>query len=183
MNRRLRTVILFVVDPRSLILAFAVFNFVHVWRVASNSCCCGVVNPWFCSWSYTNEPTLLIIAAASLRLNRIWANGVSCVLSGYLLGYFVWLFVTYGDGIRVAIHYEWLSLKHQPFIESWDSQYLFAFIILCFSVFYVARAILRRVTLHRAADNKSLDASGGSGAAKSKGQSAKRKEIARPRQL
>jgi len=103
MNRRLRPVILFVVDRRSLILAFAVFNFVHVWRLASNSCCCGVVNPWFCSWSYTNEPTLLIIAAVSLRLNRVWANGVSCVLSGYLLGYFVWLFVTYGDGIRVAI--------------------------------------------------------------------------------
>ena len=155
MNRRLRTVLFFVVDPRSLILAFAVLNFVHVGRLASNSCCCGVVNPWFCSWSYTNEPTLLLIAAVSLRMNRIWADGISCILSGYLLGYFVWLFVSYPAGLRVAFHYEWLSLKRQPFIESWDSQYLFAFIILSFSVFHLAGSILRRRTLRRAADNKS----------------------------
>jgi hypothetical protein len=162
MNRRLRTVLLLVVDPRSLILTFAVFNFVHVWRLASNSCCCGVVNPWFCSWNYFNEPTLLLTAAVFLRINRIWANCVSCILSGYLLGYFVWLFLSYPAGLRVAFHYEWLSLKHQPFIDSWDGQYLFAFITLCCSFFYLVRAILRRNSLRPAADNKSLDASRGS---------------------
>jgi hypothetical protein len=163
MNRGLKTALFFVLDLRSLILAFAVFNFVHVWLLSSNSCCCGVVNPWFCSWNYVNEPTLSFAGAVFLRINRIWANCVSCVLSGYLLGYFVWLFASYPAGLRVAFHYEWLSLKHQPFIDSWDSQYLLALIIVCCSVIYLARAILRWNALRRTADNKSLDASRTSG--------------------
>ncbi len=105
MNRGLKTVLFFVVDPRSLILAFAVFNFMHVWLLASNACGCGVVNPWYYPWSYFNEPTLLLAAAVFLRMDRIWTNCGSCILSGYLLGYFVWLFATYGEAIRVALHY------------------------------------------------------------------------------
>lgn len=144
MNRRLRTVLLFVVDPKSLILGFAVFNFILIWLKANNASGGGVVSPWYFPWSYFNEPTLLLAAAVFLRINRIWSSCVSCVLTGYLLGYFVWLFAIYGEGVRVALHYEWLSIKGHPFIGSWDSQYLFAFIVLCYSIFFLARAILRR---------------------------------------
>jgi hypothetical protein len=156
MNRRLKKVLLFVVDPRSLILALAVFNLVHVWLLASNASGGAMVPPWYFPWGYFNEPTLLLAAAVFLRINRIWANCVSCVLSGYLLGYFVWLFAIYPEGIRVALHYEWLSLKQQPFIDSWDSQYLFALIMFCCSLLYLARATLRRNALRRTADNKAL---------------------------
>jgi len=162
MNSRLKTALFFVVDPRSLILAFAVFNFVHIWRLESTTSGGGVVSPWYFPWSYLNEPTLLLVGAVFLRMNLIWANCVSCILSSYLLGYFVWLFVSYPAGLRVAFHYEWLSLKRQPFIASWDSQYLLAFIILSCSVIYLARAILRLKALRSTADNKSLHASRGS---------------------
>jgi hypothetical protein len=115
-----------------------------------------MVPPWFFPWGYFNEPTLLLVAAIFLRINRIWANCISCVLSGYLLGYFMWLFAIYPGEIRVALHYEWLSLKQGPFIDSWDCQYLFALIILCSSIFYLGRATLRRNFLRRTADNKAL---------------------------
>ncbi len=154
MNRRLKEVLLFVLDPRSLILALAAFNLVHVWLLAGNDSSGAMVPPWYFPWGYFNEPTLLLGAAVFLRINRIWANCLSCVLSGYLLGYFVWLFATYRGGIRMALHYEWLSLKEQPFIDSWDGQYLFALVILCSSIFYVARATLRQKALTRAAANK-----------------------------
>jgi hypothetical protein len=155
MNRRLKRVLLSLVDPRSLVLAFALFNFVHLWHLASNGGG-GVVPPWYFPWRYFNEPTLLLAAAVFLRINRIWASCVSCVLSGYLVGYFVWLFAIYPQSISVAFHYEWLSLKQDPFIDSWDGQYLFALIILCCSMFYLVRATLRRSALRRTADNKAL---------------------------
>jgi hypothetical protein len=156
MNRRLKKVLLFLVDPRSLILALAVFNLVHVWVLCSHASGGAMVPPWYFPWGYFNEPTLLLAAAVFLRINRIWSNCVSCVLSGYLLGYFVRLFAIYPEGIRVALHYEWISLKQGPFIDSWDSQYLFAFIIFCCSIFYLAQTTLRRVTLNRTTDNKAL---------------------------
>ena len=55
-----------------------------------------------------------------------------------------------------------IRMDYPYIVGSWDSQYLVALIILCCSVSYLTRAILRRHTLHRTADNKSLDASGGS---------------------
>jgi hypothetical protein len=169
MNRRLKTSLLFVVDPRSLILAFAVFNFVHVWRLASNACCCGVVNPWFCSWNYTNEPTrytneptTLLVAALFLRANRWWGNIVSLVLSGYLLGYFLHILIVIyppWDALRTS----WQLMRHDyPYIvRSWESQYMLALVIFCVSAFFLIRGILRWNALRRAADNKSLDRSHG----------------------
>jgi hypothetical protein len=155
MNRRLKRVLLFLVDPRSLVLAFSLFNFVHIWHLARNGGH-GVVPPWYFPWRYFNEPTLLLAAAVFLRINRIWASCVSGVLSGYLVGYFVWLFAIYPQSIWVALHYEWLSLKQGPFMDSWDGQYLFAFIILCCSMFYLARATRRRSAQRRTTDNKAL---------------------------
>jgi hypothetical protein len=66
----------------------------------------------------------------------------------------MWLFAIYPGEIRVALHYEWLSLKQGPFIDSWDGQ--FALIMLCSSIFYLARATLSRNALRRTADNKAL---------------------------
>ncbi len=143
MNSRRKTVLSFVADPRSLILAFAVFNFVHIWLLARNTSGGGVVSPWYFPWSDINEPTLLLAAAIFLRVNRSWTLCASFALSGYLLGYFGWLFVRYPAGIRVALHYEWASLKYQPFIDSWDCQYLFALIVFSFTILYLARGIIR----------------------------------------
>jgi hypothetical protein len=115
-----------------------------------------MVPPWYFPWEYFNEPTLLLAAAVFLRIGRTWANCVSCILSGYLIGYFVWLFAIYPGGIRLALYYEWLSLEQGAFIDSWDFQYLFALIILCGSIFYLMRATLHRNFLLRPADNKAL---------------------------
>jgi hypothetical protein len=52
-------------------------------------------------------------------------------------------------------------MQYPYIVGSWDSQYLFALIILCCSIFYLTRSILRRNALRRAAYNNSLDRSGG----------------------
>jgi len=161
MTSRFKSVLLFLFDPRSLICAFALFNFLLIWTKAreGGGIAC-VVCPWYYPWSWVNEPTLLLLASLFLRLKRTWGYVLTLLLSGYLVGYFVRLYII----TQATLLDEWRYLrKFDPYIVgSWDSQYLFALIILCCSIFYLTRSILRRNALRRTADNKSLDASGGS---------------------
>jgi hypothetical protein len=162
MNRRLKAILFYLVDVRSIILAFAVFNFILVWRWDAQITFACVVCPWYHPWSYTNEPTILLVAALSLRANRWWGNAIAFVLAGYLIGSFVYLLSRIEDPVA-GLRGDWrLIRKFYPYIVgSWDSQYLFALIILCCSIFYLARAILRRNSLRRTADNNSLQVSAG----------------------
>jgi hypothetical protein len=102
------------------------------------------------------------------------------ILSAHLLIFFRGSKIQWLASVVIGYLFAWTI--HNIF-GSWDSQYLFVLIILCCSIFYLARAILRRHALRRTADNKSLDASGGSARAKSEGQGAKGKELAPPRQF
>src|SRR5258707_5405578 len=161
MRPRFKATLLFLLDPRSLIFAFALFNFLLIWTKAreGGGIAC-LVCPWYYPWRWVNEPTLLLLGSLLLRLNRALGCVVALILSGYLVGYFVRLYII----SHATLLQEWKYLrKFDPYIVgSWDSQYLFALVILCCSIFYLAGAILRRRALHRTADNKSLDASGGS---------------------
>jgi hypothetical protein len=159
-NQRFKYVLRFVFDLRTFILAFAIFNFVVVWRNANG--CHGVVNPWDCSWSYTNEPTILLVAALLLRLNRWLGNLVSLALTGYLLGYFLQLLAACYQPWE-CLRNDWKVIRgNYPYIVgSWDSQYFFALIIFCCSGFFLTRGILRWRASRRTADNKSLDRSHG----------------------
>jgi hypothetical protein len=158
MNQRLKVILFQLVDLRSIILAFAMFNFILIWtedRDAGGIAC--VVCPWYHPWNYLNEPTILLIAALFLRLNRWWGNTTAFVLAGYLIGSFVYLLSRIDDPIA-ALRGDWrLIRRYYPYIvDSWDSQCLFALIILCCSGFYLATAILRRNSLRRTADIKSF---------------------------
>src|ERR1700738_139685 len=164
MDQRLKVILFQLVDLRSIILAFALFNFILVWTWAGYITFACVVCPWYHPWSYLNEPTILLLAALFLRVNRWWGSTAAFILSGNLIGSFVYLLSRIPYDPVIALRGDWrLIQKYYPHIVgSWDSQYLFALIVLCCSMFYLARAILRRNVLRRAADNKSLDRGGGS---------------------
>jgi membrane protease YdiL (CAAX protease family) len=122
-----------------------------------------LVPPWYCPWSFTNEPTILLVAAIFLLLNRWWGNIVAFFLVGYLIGYFVHLLSIVYDPWQ-GLRNDWKTMRvDYPYIAgSWDSQYMFALLILFCSAFFLTRGILRWRASRLAADNKSLDASGGS---------------------
>jgi len=163
MDRRIKATVLYLIDARSIILAFALFNFILVWTWDREITFACVVCPWYHPWTYLNEPSFLLVAARFLRMNRWWGTTTALVLAGYLIGSFIYALTRTEDPIA-GLRGDWRLIRmHYPYIVgSWDSQYLFAFIILCCSIFYLTRSILRRNALPRAADNKSLDASGGS---------------------
>ena len=162
MNPRLKSILLTVIDLRSFLVAFAIFNFVLVWRDAQHCMGGALVPPWYCPWSYANEPTILLAAAVVLRTNRWWANIAALILSGYLIGYFIHLLSIIADpwnGLRTD--WKLMGVEYPYIVGSWDSQYIFALIVFCCSGFFVTRGILRWRALRRAAPNKSLDRSHG----------------------
>src|SRR5262249_9194841 len=143
MSKESKSIVRFLFDIRSIVVSLAIFNFILVWYECSRASGGGVVSPWYFPWSYFNEPTLILVAAISLRINRSWSDWTSCVVSGYLVGYCIWLFATYSGGFKMAIHYQIASWKYQPFTGSWDSQYLFAAVILLIALSSATRRIIR----------------------------------------
>ena len=157
MNQRLKAIILYLVNIRSLILYFALFNLILVWRWDASITFACVVCPWFHPWSYWNEPTILLVAALFLRLNRWWGNATAFALTGYLIGSFVYLLSRIDDPVA-GLRGDWRLIRTDyPYIVgSWDSQYVFAVIIFCCSIFFLTRSILRRSALRRSADNSGI---------------------------
>jgi hypothetical protein len=148
MNRRIKATIFYLIDVRSIMLAFALFNFILVWTWDREITFACVVCPWYHRWSYLNEPSLLLAAALLLRVNRWWGNTIAFGLSGYLIGSFIHLLTRIEDPVA-GLRGDWRLIRMQyPYIVgSWDSQYLFAFVILCCSTFYLTKSILQRNAL------------------------------------
>lgn len=142
MNERLKIVLFHLVDIRSIILAFAVFNFILIWmwdrNIGGIAC---VVCPWYHPWSHANEPTVLLIAAVFLRVNRWWGSATALVLASYLVGSFIYLLSWIEDPVA-GLRGDWklIRMDYPYIVGSWNSQYLFALVILGCSVFYLARA-------------------------------------------
>jgi hypothetical protein len=156
MKKRLRNSLLQLLEPKTIILGFALFNVILIWiearRLATGGIAC-VVCPWYDPWSYTNEPSILLIAAAFLWLSRKWSYLLALGLSGYLWVYATRLFLISGGSLKQ----EWAYLQEfEPYlVGSWDSQFILAFVISCFSAFYLARAVRKEVS-RRSAANKAL---------------------------
>src|SRR5882724_1066076 len=110
MDRRIKATVLYLIDARSIILAFALFNFILVWTWDREITFACVVCPWYHPWSYTNEPTILLVAALSLRANRWWGNAIAFVLPGYLISSFVYLLSRIEDPVA-GLRGDWRLIR------------------------------------------------------------------------
>jgi hypothetical protein len=160
MKQRIKTTLIYLLAPKSIIFGFALFNFILIWIQARNLAMSGIacyIYPWYHPWTYTNEPTRLLVAALFLRLGRVWSYVIAFALGSYMFAYFVYLFIVSG----VTVLQEWNSLRNSEtyLVSSFDSQYILALIISCFAAFYLMRDILRRTALRGTASNNSFNAS------------------------
>ena len=145
MGRRPVAIRRYLVDLRSILLGFAIFNFTIAWArdAQIHFTCTGC--PWFHPWSHFNEPTILLVAALFLRTNRWWSNTIALLLKAIsLLTSFTcssrsmipsWLGDTVGKSFGWTYPY---------FVGSWDSQYLFALIVFSYSALS-----LKRITISK----------------------------------
>ena len=129
--------------PELIVFGFSIFNFALIWRLDRAITFACVVCPWYHPWSYTNEPSLLLVAAALLLFRRVWSYLGAIGLIGYMAFHFVYIF-TIWEGTWME---EWAMLrKYEPyFVGSWESQYVFGFIILALSIFHFSRAVFVKV--------------------------------------
>ena len=134
MERRASAILRYLVDLRSILLAFAIFNFTIVWMMDAEIHFTCAACPWYHPWSYLNEPTILLVSSLFLRANRWWGNTIALLLSGYLLCYFVHILLMIDDPLT-ALGYDWkiIRLYYPYLVGSGDSKYLFALIFFCYS--------------------------------------------------
>lgn len=140
MERRASAILRYLVDLRSILLAFAVFNFIITWLMDAAIHFACVVCPWYHPWSYLNEPTILLVSSLFLRANRWWGNTIALLLSGYLICYFLHILLMIDDPVT-ALSYDWkvIQMDYPYLVGSWDSQYLFALIVFCYSALSLKR--------------------------------------------
>lgn len=138
MEQRASAILRYLVDRRSILLAFAIFNFTTTWMTAGISrdrmCTLGPYPTW---WSYLIEPTILLIASLFLSTNRRWGNAVALLVSGYLLVAYIRLRLNYNPltSLEDWTHSEVLHLNKQLF---------FALIVFSYSTFSLTKNFLSR---------------------------------------
>ena len=127
--------------PKLIILGLALLNFIHIWfhqrvQTGSKISFC-VYCPWYDTWSFTNEPSILFLAAFLLLLGRRCSYLISIAFSGYvaLIGLFYLL--------RAIINFGLLELwsgvqQSEPniFLVS-EIQIVLAGLIFSYTIFYL----------------------------------------------
>lgn len=145
MERRASAILRYLVDLRSILLAFAIFNFTITWVMDAEIHFTCAARPWYHPWSYLNEPTILLVSSLFLRANRWWGNTIALLLSGYLISYFVHILLMIDDPLT-ALSYDWkvIQMDYPYLVGSGDSQYLFALIVFCHSTLSLKKNFLSR---------------------------------------
>jgi hypothetical protein len=136
-------------NVRSVVLMVALYNFVLIYRIANRWSLDCVICPWYIEWSFSNAPSLILLAAIALRFGRRAGSFLALVTSGVI--------VVRGLGLNFELmrHGEWLEswsplgrFQMNPFL-SLHTQYLFALLIFIMSAF-MARKALRHAGIQQA---------------------------------
>ena len=133
-------------DARSIVLLVAFYNFILVYRIATNWTLGCMLCPWYTKWSFINPPSLLLLAAIALRLGHRAGCFVALVASSVLVV----------QGVKfnyVLFHYgEWMEswgglrgFEIHPFLFL-NTQYLLALLIFILAVLLTSKTLRPQVT-------------------------------------
>ena len=135
MERRGHAILRYLVDLRSILLGFAIFNFAVTWMMTAElrfMC----MRPSYHPFGYLKVPTILLISSLFLSANRWWGNTVALLVNGYLIGYFFPILLMIDD--PVALGDEWRLIgMYSPYL-------LFSLIVFCYSALSLERNFLSR---------------------------------------
>lgn len=144
-----RSILGYFTDFRSILVGFAIFNFATIWLLDAQIHFTCAACPWYHPWSGFNEPTLLLAACLFLRVNGWWANTVALLLTGYLIGYFVRLFVFFEHPLSIFMNCLKLLERQYPyFVASWESQYLLAVVVFIWAMLSLKSNLQSRKVLY-----------------------------------
>ena len=142
---RIKNTLRLLLDPFSIFVGVALANFIVIW-IGSLNCSIGLcfLCPWYCPWTFTNPPTLLLLAACALRFRRWWSCLIAVLLSLFVLTPAVPMAVyltANGELFREMREYTF------RFLFTLEGQWLLALAIFLLGIVLVVRAgISRRFT-------------------------------------
>lgn len=136
--------------PRLAIFGLALCNFVSLWRNSNEfiGIAC-VVCSWYFDWSYTNDPSLLLLAASFLLIGKWWSNLVSSALSVYILKKATYLINSFGwsEWLESLVRQWKITQEYETgILEIFEIQLILALIIWGLSAFYLFRGALYKST-------------------------------------
>jgi hypothetical protein len=139
MERRASAILRYLVDLRSILLAFAIFDFTVIWMMSAEIRPMCLVRPWYQPWSYLIGPTILLVSCLFLSANRWWGNTLALLVSGCYIGYFVYILLVDDRLMVLRDIWELTRLYYPDFVAF---QYLFALIVFCYSALSLKRHFL-----------------------------------------
>ena len=85
MKEKAKAILPALLTPKLIVLGLALCNFILIWMAAQNQVGICYLCPWYYPWSFTNEPTRLLLAACGLCLSMKWSYLAAIGLSGFTL--------------------------------------------------------------------------------------------------
>jgi hypothetical protein len=141
MKEKAQAVLLALLAPKSIVLGLALCNFIIIWMRAGSWGESGPICylcPWYYPWSFTNEPTRLLLAACGLRLSMKWSYLAAIGLSGFTLFEGAsWYSNLWHDGLRFESGI-WLGKLDI------HTQYLLASIIFVYAAGCLSKSVFGR---------------------------------------
>lgn len=129
--------------PKLIIFGLAIANGVYIWfhqsfqKESTVSFCYSC--PWYETWSYTNAPSLLILAASLLLFSRWWSYLVAVALSGGLAVYIIVYLARTIANFGLPETWKGLTESEPSVLLIWEIQLVWAGIILIFALYYFLR--------------------------------------------
>ena len=152
MKRKVRTAMIYILQPRTIIFLVALFNLIwffsksrFVVEFGSRGISfCGIC-PWYYEWSLTNLASLSLVAASCMLLARWKGYLAACIISGYqIIEGINWLSSVSGflGGFSQRLEVISESNSSYPFWDLLDVQYLLALIIFITAIIYLVGSII-----------------------------------------
>lgn len=144
MKNRIKTILLALLEPKSILLGVALFYFILIWmharRIADdNGLYTGYV--WYDTWIVNNETTLLLLASAALWFSRKWSYPVAIGLSLLILVQGIPFYLDQDRGLLRHREFAWAHGLN-PFLQQ-DVQYLLSGIVLVYACICFGNSLQR----------------------------------------
>jgi hypothetical protein len=137
MEGRSSAILRYLVDLRSILLGFAIFNLTTAWLMDREIRMC-TLGPYPTRLAYLIEPTILLISSLFLSMNRRWGNAVALLISGCLLVGYVRLLLINNDPVTALEYWTHSEVLHL------SRQILFALIVFSYSALQIKKTLLSR---------------------------------------
>ena len=154
-NAKVRSVMIYILQPRAILFFIALFNFIWffsqssiVYHFGSNKISFCYICSWYWQWSLTNLPSLSLIAIISMFFARWKGYLAACIISGYqIIDGINWL--SRGSGFLGGLSQRLEVISESDSTNIWellDVQYFLAVIVFITALVYLLNEFFRSRT-------------------------------------